>query len=155
MSITLREATPDDEEFLLKVYSSTREDELAAVPWSAEQRDVFMKMQFGAQHSYYHEYFPEAEYQVVLVDGAPVGRLYVQWEKGDIHILDIALLPEVRRRGIATQVLNALMGEAANDSKRLWIYVESFNPALGLFDRLGFKRTAEEGINFLMEYEPA
>jgi ribosomal protein S18 acetylase RimI-like enzyme len=153
MSITLREATPQDKDFLLKVYSSTREDELAAVPWSAEQREMFIKMQFVAQHSYYREHFPEADYKVILLDGEPVGRLYVQREEHAIRILDIALLSEHRNTGVGTVLLRELLSEAERAQKPLQIYVEVYNHSLRLFERLGFTRKAEAGINFLMEWQ--
>lgn len=73
MPITLRAAGPDDAAFLFDVYASTRAEELAPVPWSNEQRQEFLRMQFDAQHSYYHERFPEADYQVILADGEAVG----------------------------------------------------------------------------------
>ena len=43
--ITLRPVQDSDDEFLLKVYGSTREQELAQVPWTAEQKQQFVRMQ--------------------------------------------------------------------------------------------------------------
>ncbi len=42
----------------------------------------------------------------------------------------------------------------ANDREvgRLRIYVESFNPSMRLFERLGFLPTEEHGIHLLMEW---
>ena len=39
--VTLRPVQDSDDEFLLKVYGSTREQELAQVPWTAEQKQQF------------------------------------------------------------------------------------------------------------------
>jgi hypothetical protein len=41
------------------------------------QKDAFLRMQFHAQHTYYHQQFPDAAYDVVESDGVPVGRLDV------------------------------------------------------------------------------
>ena len=47
-AIALRPIRPDDRSFLLAVYASTREPELAAVPWDAAQKAAFVEMQFDA-----------------------------------------------------------------------------------------------------------
>jgi ribosomal protein S18 acetylase RimI-like enzyme len=155
MPITLRDALPQDEPFLFEVYASTRAQEMALVPWDDEQRKSFLTMQFVGQHSYYREQFPDANYSVILRDDSPVGRFYVLREKGEIRILDITVLPGYRNEGIGTSLIQDLLAEAAQTEKRVQIYVETFNPSLQLFERLGFKSIEEEGINFLMEWCPA
>jgi ribosomal protein S18 acetylase RimI-like enzyme len=155
MSITLRDVLPEDESFLFEVYASTRAQEMAAVPWDDEQRKAFLTMQFVAQHSHYREKFPDATYSVILRDDLPIGRLYVLREQDEIQVLDITVLPEYRNSGAGTSLLRNLIQEAANLEKRVLIYVETFNPSLRLFERLGFKSIAEEGFNFMMEWRPA
>jgi ribosomal protein S18 acetylase RimI-like enzyme len=154
MAITLRPALPEDESFLFEVYASTRAQEMALVPWDDEQRKSFLAMQFAAQHSHYQQQFPQASFSVILRENSPVGRLYVLREDREIRILDITILPEYRNGGIGTSLLRDLLDEAAEAKKRVLIYVETFNPSLRLLERLGFKSIAEEGINFLMEYQP-
>jgi ribosomal protein S18 acetylase RimI-like enzyme len=155
MPIKLRDALPEDESFLFEVYTSTRAEEIALVPWDDEQRKSFLTMQFAAQHSHYRAQFPDASYSVILRDDLPLGRFYVRKDKDEIRILDITILPEYRNSGIGTSLLRELLDEAAQSKKRVLIYVETFNPSLRLFERLGFKSIAEEGINFLMEWCPA
>ena len=99
--VTTRAITPEDEPFLRRVYASTREEELSVIPWDDAQKDAFLRMQFDAQHRYYQDNFPEASFDVILVDGRPVGRLYVDRRADEIHIIDIALLPEARAPGSA------------------------------------------------------
>ena len=82
-AITLRPARDRDREFLYRVYASTREDELAVVPWTDAQREEFLRMQFTAQDSHYHTHFPDATYDLVLRDGQPIGRLYVDRRPDD------------------------------------------------------------------------
>lgn len=152
MPITLRAARQDDAAFLFEVYASTRAEELALVPWSEEQRQEFLRMQFDAQHSYYNERFPDADYQVILTEGEAVGRLYVARDIKTIQILDIAVLPERRRAGVGTSLIQELVSEAGKSEKTVQIYVEAFNPSLRLFERFGFSRVAEEGLNLLLEW---
>jgi ribosomal protein S18 acetylase RimI-like enzyme len=154
MPITLRDAGPDDGQFLLQVFACTRAAELAQVPWPDEQKVAFLQMQFQAQHSYYHERYPDADYKVILRDDEPVGRLYVLREKDLVRIMDITLLPEYRNSGIGSGLTRGLLDEALESGRNVQIYVETFNPSLQLFERLGFKNIAEEGLNFLLEWSP-
>src|SRR4030095_4196824 len=149
---TFRPVIPDDESFLLRVYGSTRLEEWALTGWNDTQRDAFVKMQSDAQQSHYRQYYPQGEHLIILVNGTPVGRLYVADQNEEIMILDITIIPEHRKTGIGTPIFTELKSEAEATGKPLRIYVESFNPALRLFERLGFIKTEESGYNYLMEW---
>jgi RimJ/RimL family protein N-acetyltransferase len=153
MSITFRPIKPDDEAFLLKVYGSARAEELARVPWTESQREAFLRMQLSAQHQHYHERYPDAAYQIILVEGKMVGRLYVARLDEQIRIIDITLLPEYRNAGVGTKIIEDLLAEAAEAGKPVRIYVESFNPSLRLFERLGFTKIEDNGVHFLMQWK--
>ncbi len=153
MSINFRPAEPSDEAFLLKVYGSTRAEELRAAPWNETQREAFLKMQFAAQHQHYHQLYPEGDYLIILDHDRAVGRLYVARLKEQIRIIDITILPEERGRGLGTSIIGDLMAEAAQAEKPLRIYVESFNPSLRLFERLGFSKIEENGFHLLMQWQ--
>jgi len=152
MTITLRDATAEDEGFLRQVYACTRAEEMALVPWTDEQREAFLRFQFDAQDSYYRSQFPEAAYQIILKDGAPVGRLYVYRNSTDMRILDITILPEHRAAGVGTSLIRGLQAEAEESNQPLNIWVENFNRSQSLFKRLGFLIVQEEGYNNLLEY---
>lgn len=53
--ITFRPITEQDLEFLCQLYGTTREAELALVPWNEEQKAMFVRQQFHAQHIFYHD----------------------------------------------------------------------------------------------------
>jgi ribosomal protein S18 acetylase RimI-like enzyme len=152
--VTLRPVRPEDEPFLLRLYATTRLAELAQVPWTNEQKEAFITMQFLAQRDHYHEHFPNASYDVILLDDNPIGRLYVLREPEEMRILDLSLMPQVRRQGIGTPLIEGVMQEAKASGRRLRIYLETFNPAVALFERLGFTRIQDDGMNFLMEWQP-
>lgn len=150
----LRPVEPGDEEFLYGVYASTRQEELAQTGWSEAQKTAFLRQQFEAQHRYYREHYSEASFDVIVADGHPIGRLYVaRWPK-EIRIVDIALLPEYRNSGIGTALLEGFISESEESGKPLSIHVERFNPALRLYERLGFREAADKGVYLLMEREP-
>ena len=152
MSITLRTVDPEDRPFLLEVYATTREAELAQTPWSSEQRAAFVLLQFEAQDSFYREQYPDADYKVILREGEPVGRLYVRREEDVIHIMDIALLPEYRNSGIGSELTRGILKEAVESGRNVQIYVETYNPSSELFKKLGFSILRDEGINCLLEW---
>ena len=155
MGVVLRPVCDDDEPFLLSVYASTRAEELAPVPWSAEEKAAFVAMQFEAQSAHYAQHYDGLTSDVILVDGEPAGRLLVARWREEIRIVDITLLPAFRGRGAGSELLAELMDEATEMGTRLSIHVERHNRARGLYDRLGFKRVAETGIYLRMEWDPA
>jgi ribosomal protein S18 acetylase RimI-like enzyme len=149
---TLRPATEADRDFLQALYASTRAEELAVTGWSEEQKRDFTEQQFTAQDAHYRQHYPSAEFSIVKRDGEAIGRLYVDRWTREIRIMDIALLPEHRGAGIGTRLLRGLMEEAAAAGKALSIHVEKFNPALRLYDRLGFRVKEDKGVYLLMEW---
>jgi ribosomal protein S18 acetylase RimI-like enzyme len=150
----LRPAEPGDRDFLLRVYASTREEELRLVDWDDEQKAAFVQQQFEAQDSYYREHYHPATFDVIEVDGQPAGRLYVARWEDEIRIVDIALLPEHRGRGIGTALMNDLLEEGVRTGKRVSIHVERNNPARRLYERLGFVESADRGVYLLLEAAP-
>ena len=153
-AISLRPICPDDDPFLYQVFASTRERELQVTGWDEAQKRAFLTMQFNAQHRFYQEQFPNAQFQVILGDGSPIGRLYVDRRAEEISIVDIALLPSHRGRGIGSALLQELLAEASAAGKPVRIYVEQFNPALRLYLRLGFAQSGDTGVYYLMEWLP-
>ena len=153
-TITLRPVTGADEAFLLSVYAGTRADELARVPWSAEQKEAFVRMQFTAQAQHYAAQEPAAHHDIICLDETPVGRIYLARRPNELHILDITLLPEYRKQGIGSHLLRRLQEEGASSGKPVSIYVENFNPSMGLFRQLGFHPVAEQGFHILLRWTP-
>ena len=152
-SVALRPAAPEDRDFLASVYASTRTEELMAAPWTDEQKAAFLRMQFEAQDQYYRENYTTAEFLVILDEaGVPAGRLYVDRWADEIRLMDIALLPAHRGRGLGSRLLADLQDEARRAGKPLRIHVERMNPALGLYQRLGFQPIEDRGVYWLMEW---
>lgn len=153
-TIDLREVVPGDRAFLRAVYGSARWEELEPTGWSEEQKDAFLDHQFEAQDVYYREHYEGATYDVIVVDGFPAGRLYVARWPEEIRIMDIALLPTERGKGVGTVLLRDLQDEAAADGKRVTIHVERENPAMAWYERLGFRRVEDRVPYVLMEWLP-
>ena len=152
--LALRPETDADLPFLMQVYSSTRADELAIVPWTKEQKRAFLVQQFGAQRSHYRAHFPDSAFDLIELRGKPIGRLYLDERETRVHVIDIALIPDNRDAGIGTLILTAIQDRARARGKGVGIFVERINPAKSLYDRLGFKVIREEDIYLEMDWAP-
>jgi ribosomal protein S18 acetylase RimI-like enzyme len=150
----LRPVAGDDRGFLVDLYASIREPELALVPWDEATRRAFVEHQFSAQDAHYRQNYPGATLDVIEVDGRPAGRLYVHRGPTDIRIMDIALAAAFRGRGIGTGLLRTLIAEAEASDRKLSIHVEMNNPARSLYERLGFRPAGEHGVYVRMEFTP-
>ncbi len=123
--------------FLRHLYSTTRSEELAVLPLSEPQKEIFLAQQFDSQHRSYQEGHPDADFMIVEVAGGPAGRLYVDRGDEEIRIIDISLLPEFRGRGIGGAIFREILDGAGD--RIVVLHVLRSNPAIRLYERLGFE----------------
>jgi ribosomal protein S18 acetylase RimI-like enzyme len=152
-TLALRPVTAADDAFLLSVYDSTRADELAQAKWEEGQQAVFLKWQFDLQRREYDTRFPDAEYDVILIDDCPAGRIWIGRDDQQIRLLDIAILPEFQNRGAGTLLLRRLIDESKRAGKALrhMVFVLN-NDAHRFYERLGFVVIEEFGAYKHMEF---
>ena len=162
--LVARPRTPDDTEFLAALYASTRATELAPVPWPDDAKRAFLRSQFEAQARHYDLHYADAEFLVLERDGrtigdagsrrvgtaASIGRLILAWGDRDLRVVDIALVPQCCGIGLGTALLRAVMAQAVGSVS---IHVERFNPALRLYQRLGFVHEEDTGVYYRMRWK--
>lgn len=149
--ITVRPEDPQDEPFLFELYASTRQDELDAWGWPPEMRSAFLTLQFKASQGY-HQAFPDAEFQIVLLDGVNAGRIVVNRTREELRLVDIALLPQHRNAGVGTALLQRYFGEAAATRIPFCLQVLKGNRAERFYRRLGFTQPRETETHLEMEW---
>jgi len=149
--LELREATADDESFLLEVYVSTRIEELAGLGWDEQQKQAFIKMQFLARERTY----PRVDNRIIVLNGRPVGRILVERNEKEILLRDIALLTAYRNGGVGSRMVQDLITEAGVAGKPLRLHVLAASPAVRLYERLGLCRTGDDGTYLEMMWIPA
>jgi ribosomal protein S18 acetylase RimI-like enzyme len=154
-NVSLRPVTADDKEFLISVYAGTRAQELAQVQWEEGQKDAFIRWQFEMQQKEYPTRFPDARYDVILVDDVPAGRIWIGVDDKQIRLLDIAVMAQFQNRGVGTTLLRRLMDEAtqANKPLRHMVFVLNDN-AHRFYERLGFTTIEDLGGYKHMEWVP-
>ena len=153
VNVSLRPVTDADQEFLVGVYASTRAAELAQVEWDEGQKDAFVRWQFAMQRQEYDARYPDARYEVILVDDQPAGRIWVGADDTQIRLLDIALLTEFQNRGVGGYLLQQLIDEARRANKPLRHMVFMLNDnAHRFYERLGFVEIDDVGGYKHMEW---
>lgn len=147
----LRPVGPGDEPFLRRLYAGLRASEFAPLGFQADVLEDLLAMQFVAQDRSYRERFTQADFDLVIVEASPAGRLYVDRSGNPIHVIDITLAPEYRNRGIGTGLMRELVGQAHRSSRWVTLNVARGNHALALYRRLGFSVTAQDDVYLTLE----
>ncbi len=153
MRIDLKAITNADEAFLYEVYISTRNQEVDSWGWSVEQKQIFLEMQWRAQHASYKRQFPGASNSIIVVDNQCVGRLLTNELQGYHHLIDISLLPTYQCKGIGTYVINELLQKANKGKKAVILRVFHTNLARNLYERLGFQVVSVDELYLKMRWQ--
>ena len=107
--ISLRRVSVQDEPFLWALFGALRAD-LALLPLPAAQVELLMCQQYRFQQQGYANQFPLAESWVIEYQSTPVGKIMLDCTATRVHVIDIALVPGCRNRGIGSGVLVAIRG---------------------------------------------
>jgi GNAT superfamily N-acetyltransferase len=152
-SVTIRPVQVIDESFLQRVYASSRAEELAQTGWTEEEKQSFLQLQFTAQWQDYSNRFPDAEQSIVLHEGNPAGRIWVNRSNEEVRLLDITLLPEFRNSGIGAVLLQRLQDEARalGIPLRHAVYKDNLS-AIHFYQNLGFAIIEDLTTYYIMEW---
>ena len=154
--LVFRPEREDDAGFRYRLFRRSRGPEWDQAGLPPELLEQIMQHQFHAQTVGYRDQFPQAAFDIIELDGAPIGRLVVDRPGGRLHLVDIAVLPEHRGQGLGGGILRALLDEAAAAGVPVRLEVSSENePSLSLYLRLGFRETARNEMYLQMEWRAA
>src|SRR5260221_12218355 len=107
-------------------------------------------MQFHVPSQHYEDYYPSCESLVIELEGKGVGRLSIDRREDVIEIIDIALLPGIRGRGIGGMLIQENLHQGEGASPPVQSYVEKFNPPRHLYDRLGVRHIDTDSLYHAM-----
>jgi GNAT superfamily N-acetyltransferase len=109
-------------------------------------------MQFEFQRAHYRRHYPDASFLIVVLDGRPIGRLYVHYTPHDVRVMDVALVPDARGKGIGHCLLETVLERASVLAAPVTLHVALGNPARRLYERLGFRVVKQDDLNLFMEH---
>lgn len=152
MPFTLRPVASTDDDFLYRLYEATHGQQFTLLPLAPAQLEALLQMQFHAQRSGYRQQYPASEDFIILIDGQPAGRVWLDDSQPlQLHLLDIALLTQQQGGGTGTAVLRQAMEQAALSGKHMHLHVARMNVrAFEFYRRLGFEVTGGDEVYIAM-----
>jgi GNAT superfamily N-acetyltransferase len=153
--IELVPRSPDDQDFVYRLFCAVKTDELQAWSWSEAERELLMSVQFRGHEHHYRQEMPDADDTIVHLDGEPIGRMIVERGADAVLLADLSLLPAFRNRGIGGELIRNLQREADARGVPLRLHCAVANPAGRLYCRLGFLVVGENETHRLMEWRAA
>lgn len=110
-----------------------------------------IEQSYGWDETTQREYAAESlAGQIVLVDEKPVGVLTLTDWGDQLHLTWLAILPAWQGQGLGGQLLRHCQQRAVAAGQSLSLQVLKNNPAVHLYERLGFTTDAHSGPHKLM-----
>ena len=150
--LSLRPAADGDRAFQRALFATARADAVYLAAWPPEQREPFLDQQFHFQSVHYARFHAGADFLILERQGEPIGRLILEHDAPDWHIVDIALLPQTRGQGTGGALMRAVQdGVRDAGATGLMLNVEVMNEgAQRFYHRLGFVPREDNGTHIEM-----
>ncbi|GAB6843605.1 ribosomal protein S18 acetylase RimI-like enzyme [Methylorubrum rhodinum] len=127
----------EDAPFLFALHAADHGATFSMLP--PPLRDLLLRQTFDGKRLTYRVRYPDARWEILEADGAPIGRIVTDRGARGLTLIDIALLPERRGRGLGARLIAETMDEARAAGLPLHLTVAADNPgARRLYERLGF-----------------
>jgi ribosomal protein S18 acetylase RimI-like enzyme len=152
--VTRRAATEQDEAFLFALFRDVRAAEFAQAPLGPAQLDLLMSIQYAGQKQTYGAQYPAGN-EIVLLDGKPIGRMWLYRGTGEQHLVDISLMADFRNRGIGAALVTEAIAAARAAGVRLCCSVAAANQgSLRFHQRMGFEIAGRDEMYYDLAVEP-
>jgi ribosomal protein S18 acetylase RimI-like enzyme len=135
----LRPARPEDFDYCARLYF--------------EGMDTIIKelnLDLEAQVAGFRQRWDVTQVRIITLDGTDIGWLQSFVREDALFLGQLFVDGALRRQGIGTEIVKSLIGEAARAGQALTLGVVKTNPALRLYERLGFRTTHEDERKFYM-----
>ena len=123
-----------DFEFVRELYFET-------MRWAIERYFGWNRLQ---QEENFSTWFKPNEARIITVDGTDAGWIQQRQDAGEIFLGSIYVTPAMQGKGIGTSVVQDLLHLAEHRSQAVTLAVMKINPAVRLYQRLGFRTTRED-----------
>jgi len=153
--IVLRPEREQDAGFLADLFRTSAGRDLALLPIDEAMKEGLLRMQFVSQTATYRTQYPAARFDIIEQGGEPIGRIVIDPGSEAGRIVDIALVPQRRARGLGTAILAAVLERFAHRRQRVQCQVlEGNEPAKRMLGRVGFRRVAHIPPFLHLEWRP-
>jgi ribosomal protein S18 acetylase RimI-like enzyme len=135
----LRPARPEDFDYCARMYFEALIKEL--------------NLDVDAHFAGFRQQWDVAQVRIITLDGTDIGWLQSFVKDETLFLGQLFVDAALRRQGIGTSVVKGLIEEAARAGRAVTLGVVKINPALRLYERLGFRTTHEDERKFYMRRE--
>lgn len=137
----------EDDALLFELFAESRRRELEGAPWSDGEKQAFLESQFAAQQSHYDRVFAEGLHRIFENEREAFGRILLYRDRDGLLLVDVAILPPYRNRGLGGRIMAALKDEATRTGQALRLTVYEGNRAAKRFyERHAFRPTDGNGV---------
>jgi GNAT superfamily N-acetyltransferase len=153
--MTLRPETEADADFLFALFASVKAPDMALMPVDEQVRSHLLHMQYRSMTTTYRTQYPAARFEIVMLDGTPVGRLITDVQSDCVYYVDIALVPQTRGQGLASALMRAVLEEPRRLGLPGRVKVMAHNiDSLRLCQRVGMTKRADLPPFVELEWRP-
>jgi len=143
MQIVLRPAVSQDFEYCKRLYFTGMKKIIEE-----------LGLDMAAQAASFLQNWDLAEVRIIAVGNSDVGWLQSSVRDDGLFVAQLFVDDPFQGQGIGTEVMNRLIGEASRLNQGVRLAVVKTNPALRLYERLGFHITHEDDRKFYMKRNP-
>jgi GNAT superfamily N-acetyltransferase len=143
MPVVLRPALHQDFDYCRRLY-------FAEMRWIIEK----LLLDEAAQEIGFQKQWDPTQVRIIKLDGVNIGWLQTIAQEDALFVAQMFVDRPFQRRGIGTQVMQRLIGEAAQLHQTVRLNVVKINPARRLYERLGFQVTHQDDRKFYMKLDP-
>lgn len=139
--IELRAERPDDAGFVDELVRGNLREAMAGLDLGP-----LLELQLRSRAAMLAQNFPDLRRRVAWAGASPAGYLLTGTRDGVVHVVEIVVSPDWRRRGVAAAMLAQVRAEARRSGQAVTAHIFVTNTAsLTLFGRAGFTLTTTPG----------
>jgi GNAT superfamily N-acetyltransferase len=143
MPISFRPALDQDFDYCKRLYFGEME-------WIIKE----LHLDRAAQAASFQHQWDLTQIRIIALDDTDVGWLQTMTRDDEFFVAQMFVDRPFQRRGIGTEVMKRLIGEAAGVNQTMRLNVVKINPAVRLYERLGFQVVREDDRKFYMKRDP-
>jgi ribosomal protein S18 acetylase RimI-like enzyme len=144
MRTSFRQARPQDFEYCAKLYFAGMERIIREFKLDVDKQVPNFRMRWEL-----------TQVRIITLDHTDVGWLQSETQDDGVFLGQLFVDGPYQRQGIGTEVVLQIIREAAHARQSVKLGVVKTNPALRLYERLGFRITHEDERKFYMRRDAA